>query len=78
MAAILELEHGPVVAPETEGPAIRKLEAALAHVPNKEKVKARLIGPKGESLELPASVYTLLRRVVHDLAQRLWCRDHAH
>jgi excisionase family DNA binding protein len=63
MAAVLESD--PVSAPDVEAPAIRDLDAVLARVP---PASAQLLGPDGERVRLPASVYTLLARVVHELA----------
>ncbi len=68
MDSILKLEREPILASESEAHAIQKLEVALSqHAPNTATV--RLIGPNGDSLDLPVSVYTLLRHLVHDLAQ---------
>ena len=68
MAAVLELEQDLVQASEAEKAAIQQLEVLLAQsMP--EDVHARLAGPKGESVPIPLSVYSLLRRVVHELAQ---------
>jgi len=68
MAAVLELEQDLVQAPETERPAIQGLEALFSQ-PMPAHAHARLVGPNGEDLSLPPSVYSLLRQVVHNLAQ---------
>ena len=64
MAAVLERE--PILARDNEAPTIRKLDVLLTQAGQPE---TQLVGPKGECLRLPASVYTLLRRVVHELAR---------
>lgn len=72
MTSILEREttltREPQRALETEASAIRALDAALAPAP-RLSAKAKLISPTGCELELPSSVYKVLRQVVHDLAR---------
>lgn len=70
MAAVWDREREPVLASEADAPAIRELEAALAECsPEIATATAQLLGPKGERLSLPAPVFTLLVRLVHDLAR---------
>ena len=63
MPAVLEIEREPILAPDTETQAIQQLEAALSGQTPGSTIP-RLIGPKGEDLPLPLSVYTLLRHLV--------------
>jgi excisionase family DNA binding protein len=55
-----------VLAPEDETAIIKEIEAFLAAQAMDEE--AHLVGPHGELLHLPDSVYTLLKRAVHELA----------
>jgi excisionase family DNA binding protein len=55
----------PVLAPDTEAPTVRDLDAVLAD----SKGVAKLILPSGEEIELPHSVFAVLARVVHEMAQ---------
>ena len=58
-------EGEPVFAPDKDAETVRELDAALAE----NEGVAKLIAPSGEVLELPHSVYDVLRRVLHDMAQ---------
>ena len=62
MAILLEQE--PVVATESEQPILVQLNKVLVETPTK---KARLIGPDGEEIELPDSVFQILKRLVYHL-----------
>ncbi len=60
------LDREPVAASAEESPAVQRLDAKLSETP---QPAAQLIGPDGERLELPKSVYKLLRQLVRDLAR---------
>ncbi len=60
------LTQGPVLAPNAEVPAIRDLAKAF-HTAFPQK--PHLVGPNGETLEIPASVYTVLVRLVDEMAR---------
>ena len=70
MAAVLEhestLAREPVRAPEAEASAIRELDALLT---KPATPAARLISPSGKELELPLSVYRVLRQIIHHMAR---------
>ncbi len=57
------VEREPITASESERPALRKLEGAL----NQENRVPRLIGPDGEEIELPVSVFHVLRQIIYHL-----------
>jgi excisionase family DNA binding protein len=58
-------EGEPVLTPDKDAPMVRELDAVLAQ----NEGEAKLIAPSGETLVLPHSVYDVLRRVIHDMAQ---------
>lgn len=67
--ALPVLEHGPMAVPEHERDAL----ALLDHLLETERGDSpKLIGPRGEEIELPETVVRILRAVVHAMAQ-----DHA-
>ena len=55
----------PVRAREQEGPSIRRLDEVLGRPTT---THPKLLGPTGEEIALPDSVYQLLRTIVHELA----------
>ena len=57
------VEREPITASESERPALRKLEGAL----NQENRVPRLIGPDGEEIELPLSVFQVLRQIIYHM-----------
>ena len=59
------LEHEPITASESEQPALRKIENALENFNRGPK----LIGPHGEEIPLPKSVFLVLQRIVFHLMQ---------
>ncbi len=59
------LEHEPITAHETEQPALSQIEGVLKNVHSTPK----LIGPHGEEIELPPSVFHVLRLVVYHMQQ---------
>lgn len=57
------VEREPITASENERPALKKIEGVLNqgnHVP-------RLIGPDGEEIELPLSVFQVLRQIIYHM-----------
>lgn len=59
------LEHGPITANENERPILNQIEGVLENVNRIPK----LIGPHGEEIELPGSVFQILRQVVYYMMQ---------
>jgi len=59
------LEHEPITASESEQPALRRIESMLENSTRGPK----LIGPHGEEIPLPESVFLVLRRIVFHLKQ---------
>ena len=57
------VERELITASESERPALRKLEGAL----NQENRMPRLIGPDGEEIELPLSVFQVLRQIIYHM-----------
>jgi excisionase family DNA binding protein len=64
------LERGPVAASESERPSLEKMEWVFEEA-QQEGAQGTpvLLGPSGERIELPESVFTVLRQLVHHLAQ---------
>ncbi len=58
------LEREPVTATDAEQPVLNRIEHLLE---GEAEGTARLIGPSGESIELPRTLYDILRQVVHHL-----------
>ena len=56
--AVLELE--PIEANDSEQPALNKIKGVL----NNGKSVPQLVGPDGECIELPKSVFQVLRQIV--------------
>jgi len=57
------LEHEPITAKESERPALNQIEEVLNngyHVP-------KLVGSHGEEIELPQSVFHVLRNIIHHM-----------
>ncbi len=59
------LEHEPISANENEKAALRKIEGVLRNAASVSK----LVGPGGEEIELPASVFQILRNSVYHMIQ---------
>src|SRR5437899_2631365 len=59
------LEREPITATDSERPALKRIEGALGNVNRVPK----LMGPDGEEIELPESVFHVLRQIVYYLAQ---------
>jgi len=57
------IEREPITASENERPALKKIEGVL----NQEKRRPRLIGPDGEEIELPLSVFRVLRQIIYHM-----------
>src|SRR5947209_3123600 len=63
-------EGEPIVATESERPVLNRIEGVLEseqHVP-------KLIGPHGEEIELPPSLFHVLRQLVATLRRVIVCR----
>lgn len=58
------LEREPVSAPDTEQPALSRIDILLER---EAEGTAFLVDPTGESIELPKTLYQILRQVVHHL-----------
>lgn len=64
------LDREPIAATEQEQPKIAKVEEFFTRLDSEYKPsRPRLISSTGEEIELPESVFQLLRQMVHDLAQ---------
>lgn len=55
--------YNPVMADENERPALNQIEGVLENVRRVPK----LVGPGGEEIELPQSLFIMLRQIVHYL-----------
>jgi excisionase family DNA binding protein len=62
-------EPQPIGATEDEQVALSRVDRFLAQVADAGQAPARLVAPDGNMVELPASVFRLLREVVHHLVQ---------
>ena len=58
-------EHGPISAGENEQPILRKIDSILEN----SNRSPMLIGPDGEQIPLPASLFQLLKRTVSHLSR---------
>lgn len=70
------LERDPIAANETERTSIGIIDQALKNYAEAQsdnskgqQAKAKLVGPKGEEIEIPEIVFNLLRRIVNYLAR---------
>ena len=61
---VIDEPRAPVRPTQQELPAARRLDELL-----EGKRKAKLLGPSGEELPIPESIYTVIRRVVHEMTQ---------
>ncbi len=59
------LEHEPITASESEQPALLRIKGVL----NNSNGVPKLVGPDGEEIVLPESVFQLLRQVVYHMMQ---------
>lgn len=59
------LGSNPVAAPESERDTIARVEEYLLR---QRGTMAKLVGPDGETIELPASAYEVLRAAIHQLS----------
>ena len=66
MTSVLDRE--PIAATEQEQPNIAKVEDFFTRLDNDKLSRPRLVSSVGE-IDLPESVFHLLRQLVHDLAQ---------
>ena len=55
--------YNPIMADENERPALNQIEGVLENVRRVPK----LVGPDGEEIELPQSLFVMLRQIVHYL-----------
>ncbi len=55
--------YNPIMADENERPALNQIEGVLENVRRVPK----LVGPHGEEIELPQSIFIMLRQIVHYL-----------
>lgn len=58
-----------IAATSAERAGLAEVEHVLAELEAKNECAIKLIGPNGQSIELPASASCLLREIVHHLAQ---------
>lgn len=63
-AAVLDEPRAPVRPKEQELPAVRRIDAIF-----EGRRKPKLLGPNGEEFAIPESIYTVIRRVVHEMTQ---------
>lgn len=54
------LEHDPITASESERPALNQIEGVL----RSDKCIPKLVGPHGEEIILPKSVFHVLRQII--------------
>ncbi len=57
------LEHEPITANESERPALNQIEEVL----NNGHRLPKLVGPYGEEIELPQSVFQVLRHIIYHM-----------
>jgi excisionase family DNA binding protein len=57
------LEHEPIKAAESEKPALNRIEGVLA----KNRGAPKLIDPDGGEIELPQSVFQVLKQIIHHM-----------
>jgi len=62
------LEHEPITASESERPALKQMKGVLTAEYNDNSVP-KLIGPAGEVIKLPKSVFYVLRQIVYHMMQ---------
>ena len=62
-------EKGPIPASEKEQEQIKYIEQLLESVQETEATRPKLIGPQGQEIELPESLFQVLRAAAHDLAR---------
>ncbi len=63
------LDREPIAATEQERPNIAKVEDFFTRLDDGKPSRPRLVSSVGEEIELPESVFYILRQLVHDLAQ---------
>jgi excisionase family DNA binding protein len=66
---VAALEHDPITAKESEKPALRKMEGVLNSSSLKDALSytrplPKLVGPDGDEIELPLSIFQILRRII--------------
>ncbi len=63
------LERSTIEARQADEPAIRSVEHMLSQAALRSELRPHLTGADGTSIDLPESLFQLLRQVVHILAQ---------
>lgn len=63
--SVATVERGPIAATAGEQPDLDRLERLFAAEGNRG---AKLVGPRGEEIDVPESVYRILRQVIRALA----------
>ncbi len=66
---IEERTREPVTASANEHADLAIVERLVEQLSRAQHSKPKLMGPDGETVELPESVFRLLRQVVHDLSE---------
>jgi excisionase family DNA binding protein len=66
---MIALEHDPITAKESEKPTLRKIEGVLNSsgcngTSSYTRPLPKLVGPDGDEIEIPLSVFQILRRVI--------------
>lgn len=69
MATAVRGRRAPISASAEEQVVLSRMERLIDHVRAEHTARPRLVGPDGETMELPESVFYLLSQVVHDLAE---------
>ena len=70
MTSQLGFESGPIAAPDSERAALDQIERFLIHAQMLNGTSSlRLVESHGEAIELPGSLFDVLRQIVHQLAQ---------
>lgn len=67
---VYRMGNRPIAASDNERPALDKMESVFQYMLARHTLRAaRLVSPHGEEIELPESVFHVLREVVHQMAQ---------
>lgn len=63
------LERGPILPAENELPTIRRIEQFLEATAESKACLPKLSGAEGEEIEVPESLFQVLRQAVHQMAR---------
>jgi excisionase family DNA binding protein len=63
------LARGPIPAAENDQINIKHIEQLLEALQESGSARPKLVGPEGQEIELPESIFQALRVVAHDLAR---------